>query len=90
MELVKKLRINNSLGLHARAAAKVVELGKQYQSKLVLKKEDQEVDGSNILAILTLSCPKESEIQATVIGEDSQDFMAALENLFDKRFGENK
>jgi phosphocarrier protein len=90
MELVKKFKIGNELGLHARAAAKLVELGNQYKSKLFLKKDSQEVDGSNILSILTLSCPKESEIWARIVGEDSGSFMEELSELFEQKFGEGK
>lgn len=90
MELVRKLKIINDLGLHARAAAKIVELDRQYQSKLLLKKEDQEVDGSSILSILTLSCPKGTEVEARIEGEDSEIFMEKLGQLFEQRFGEER
>ena len=90
MELVRKLKIKNDLGLHARAAAKIVELERQHSSKLLLRKEDQEVDGSSILSILTLSCPKGTEIEARIEGEDSEIFMAKLGELFDHRFGEDR
>ena len=90
MELVRKLKIKNDLGLHARAAAKIVELDRQYESKLLLKKEDQEVDGSSILSILTLSCPKGTEVEARIEGEDSEIFMEKLGQLFEQRFGEER
>ena len=88
MELIERFKINNDLGLHARAAAKVVELGNGYRSQLFLKKDNQEVDGSSILSILTLSCPKGTEIEARIVGEDSGDFMVKLRALIAKRFGE--
>ena len=90
MELVRKLKIKNDLGLHARAAAKIVELDRQYESKLLLRKEAQEVDGSSILSILTLSCPKGTEIEARIEGEDSEIFMEKLGQLFEQRFGEER
>lgn len=90
MELSKKIKIRNNLGLHARAAAKIVELGNQYKSQLFLKKDEQEVDGSSILSILTLSCPKGTEIQARVVGEDSEVLMERLSDLFEEKFGEKR
>jgi 16S rRNA (cytidine1402-2'-O)-methyltransferase len=90
IELTKKLKISNELGLHARAAAKIVELAHKHKSKLFLKKDEQEVDGSNILSILTLSCPKGTEVQARIVGEDSKSFMEGLMELFEQRFGEIK
>lgn len=90
MELIKNLKIVNELGLHARAAARVVELAGQYRSKLFFKKSDREVDGSSILSILTLACPKGSEIQARIVGEDAEVLLEKLGELFQKRFGEIK
>jgi len=89
-ELVKKLKIRNNLGLHARAAGKIVELANQHESRLFLQKDDEEVDGSSILSILTLSCPKGTEIQARIVGRDSESFMKKLGELFEQKFGEGK
>lgn len=87
-EKIKTLRISNDLGLHARAAAKIVDLGKRFQSALSLRKDNQEVDGGSILSILTLSCPKGSEIQARIVGEDAEVFMRELTELFEHKFRE--
>ena len=88
MEQQKTLKISNNLGLHARAAGKIVALAGEYQSKLFLKKDDDEVDGSSILSILTLSCPKGTEIQVRIVGKDSREFMENLIDLFAAKFGE--
>ena len=90
MEMVRRLKICNSLGLHARAAAKIVELADRYESNLFLKKDGRQVEGSNILSILTLACPKGTEMEVRIIGEDSEQFMVALDALFQGKFGENK
>lgn len=88
MKQVKTLKISNNLGLHARAAGKIVALANQYQSKLFLSKDNQVVDGSSILSILTLSCPKGTEIQARIEGMDAEQFMEELSTLFSAKFGE--
>jgi len=67
-----------------------VELGRQYKSQLFLRKDDREVDGSSILSILTLSCPKGTEIEARIVGEDSEAFMERLGELLGQKFGEIK
>ena len=90
MERVKKLRISNELGLHARAAAKIVALAAQYKSNLFLRKDDQEVDGGSILSILALACPKGTEIEVKTVGEDSEALMQAITLLFEQKFGERK
>jgi phosphotransferase system HPr (HPr) family protein len=90
MELVRKLKITNELGLHARAAAKIVALAGQYEASLFLKKDDHEVDGSSILSVLTLACPRGTELQARAVGRDSEALLQALNTLFEQKFGEGK
>jgi phosphocarrier protein len=86
--LIKTLVVNNTLGIHARAAAKIVALGKQYKSKIRIRKDDREVDGSSILSILTLACPTGTDVQVIIEGEDSEPFMESLTELFERKFGE--
>lgn len=90
MEGSKILKVTNNLGLHARAAAKIVELVKRHKAQLFLRKDDQEVDGSSILSILTLACPKGTEVEARAIGEDSEKLLKELELLFEGKFGEGQ
>jgi phosphocarrier protein len=90
MELKKRLRIGNDLGLHARAAAKIVALSREYESELFLSRDDHEVDGGSLLSILTLACPKGTEIGVRVVGEDSEELMTKLTALFEQKFGEGK
>jgi phosphocarrier protein HPr len=88
MELTRKLLINNELGLHARAAAKIVSLAANYKSTLYLGRGDHEVDGTSILSILTLACPKGTEVWVRAVGEDSEALIEALSRLFEQKFGE--
>lgn len=90
MGMVKKLTVKNDLGLHARAAAKIVDLAGKYRSQVFLKKENREVDGSSILSILTLSCPKGTDIEVRTEGEEAEGLLEALNTLFEKKFGEDK
>ena len=90
MELVKRLRITNELGLHARAAAKIVALAGQYKANLHFRKGNHEVDGLSILSILTLACPKGTELEAVAVGEDAEALLEALDDLFVQNFGEIK
>ena len=90
MELEKKLKIINDLGIHARAAAKIVELSGRYESKLYITKQGQEVDGASILSIMALACPKGTEITARAVGEDSEALIEELKELVQERFGEER
>lgn len=89
MEIERELKVTNSLGLHARAAVKIVELGKRFSSRLYLKKETREIDGEAILSILSLACGKGTTVRARIRGDDAESFMQALEDLFINRFGED-
>ena len=88
MELTRTLRITNELGLHARSAAKIVELSAQFEARLYLSKDEQEVDGGSILSILTLACPKGTTITVRIVGNDAEPFMKTLCCLFNEKFGE--
>ena len=48
------------------------------------------MDGDSILAILTLACPKGTEVEAKAVGEDSDALIGALSELFEQKFGEGK
>lgn len=91
MEHKRKLKIINDLGIHARSAAKIVELTGRYNSKLYFKKDGhEEIEGDSILSILTLNCPKGTELRARAVGEDSLELLDELNRLFEDRFGEEK
>ncbi len=70
--------------------ARIVELAKQYKSSLFFTKDDREVDGSSILSILTLACPKGTELEVRVVGEDSKELLERVNELFEQNFGEQK
>jgi phosphocarrier protein len=89
VELKKTLRIHSDLGLHARSAARIVKLVEQHNAKLFLRKGKKEVDGSSILAILTLACPKGTNIQIRAVGEDCEPLMAKISELLSQTFDES-
>ncbi len=88
MEKIRSLKVINELGMHARVASQIIELAGKYKARLFFTKDGRKADGSSILSILTLACPKGSEIEARIIGEDAGEFMDELERLFNARFGE--
>ncbi len=90
MEELRSLKVINELGMHAHAAGQIVELAYKYRAKLFLRKDSREVDGLSILSILSLACPKGSEIKARIVGVDAKEFMDDLERLFKSKFGETE
>ncbi len=86
----KELLIQNKLGLHARAAAQIVKSASAYSSKIVLIKDNLEVDGKSIMGIMMLAAAKGSTIQVQVQGDDEDKAMTGLEQLFKNKFGEKE
>jgi phosphocarrier protein len=86
----KELLIENKLGLHARAAAQIVKSASAYASKVVLVKDNLEVDGKSIMGIMMLAAAKGSTVTVQVQGADEEKAMAGLEQLFKDKFGEKE
>lgn len=84
----RQLVIKNKLGLHARAAAQMVQLSNSYTSDFTIRFDGQEVDGKSILSILTLACPVGSKILLRANGPDAENLLEAAERLIDDKFGE--
>ena len=86
----KELLIENKLGLHARAAAQIVKSASAYSSKIVLSKDNIEVDGKSIMGIMMLAAAKGSNVMLQVHGDDEDQALAGLERLFKDKFGEKE
>ena len=86
----KDVEIKNKLGLHARAAAKLVHTAARFKSSIKIKKGDEEVDGKSILGILLLAAGKGSIITVRAEGEDEADAVDAIEKLIDAKFDESE
>jgi phosphocarrier protein len=78
----------NKLGLHARAAAKFVNLAKTFSSTVSLAKDGSEVDGKSIMNVMLLAAPVGSELTLRVEGEDEQPAFESLLELVNDGFGE--
>ena len=82
--------IQNRLGLHARAAAKLVDLAKRFSSDITLKKDQCQVDAKSIISVLMLSANKGSQVNLQADGQDEKEALAALVNLIENRFDEGE
>jgi phosphocarrier protein len=81
--------IKNRLGLHARAAAQLVQTANKFASEVTLIKEDIEVNGKSIMGILLLAAPKETELTVRVDGADETECMRFIAELIEDGFGED-
>lgn len=88
MERIKVFEIRNKLGLHARAAAKLVQVANQFKSKIFLEKDGWEVNGKSLLGILTLECPMGTRLIVRARGRDAAKAIEALGRLIDSKFDE--
>ena len=88
--IAREIEIKNKLGLHARAAAKLVHTAARFKSSIKIRKGDEEVDGKSILGILLLAAGKGSIITVRAEGEDEAEAVAAIEKLIDAKFDESE
>lgn len=86
----KTVVLKNRLGLHARAAAKLVHTAALYSSKITLSKDGEDVDGKSILGLLLLAAGKGTPIVVRTEGDDEAEAMSALTDLVDRRFDESE
>lgn len=84
----RPLEIKNKLGLHARAAAKLVHTAARFKSDIKIRKGEEEVDGKSILGILLLAAGRGSSITVRADGVDERDALDAVEKLIDDKFDE--
>lgn len=82
------LNVVNKLGLHARAASKLVSTSKGFGAKLTLTFNDRSVDAKSIMGVMTLGAPFGSTVSVDADGDDADAAVAALTTLFAERFGE--
>jgi phosphocarrier protein HPr len=84
----REVEIKNKLGLHARAAAKLVHTAARFKSDIKIRKGDEEVDGKSILGILLLAAGRGSTVTLKASGVDEREALDAVELLIDSRFEE--
>ncbi len=84
----QKLTITNKLGLHARAASKLVNTAGQFESEVFIDKQGNRINAKSIMGVMMLAASKGTEIMLEVDGNDEQDCMKAIVQLIDSRFDE--
>lgn len=88
--LKQNLTIVNKLGLHARAAAKLVRLASSFESDIQVKKQHREVNGKSIMGVMLLAASKGTEIELEISGDDESHAMNELVELINNGFGEEE
>ena len=86
----REVEIVNRLGLHARAAAKLVQLASGFESRITVLRNGETVDAKSILGILLLAAAQGSRILVRCEGRDEERALSSVAGLFADRFGEGE
>jgi phosphocarrier protein HPr len=84
----RKVTVTNRAGIHARPAAMIVQTASRFESKVMLGKDNEEINAKSIMGIITLGAGYDTELTMRVEGSDEQEAADALASLFENRFQE--
>jgi Phosphotransferase System HPr (HPr) Family len=84
------MEIKNKLGVHARAAALLVQTVNRFSAQVTISKDGQTTDGRSIMGVLMLAATQGSTIEVEAAGRDAEQAVKALEKLVERRFNENE
>lgn len=82
--------INNKLGLHARASAKLTKLAGSFRSDVHMSRSDRRVNAKSIMGVMMLAAGLGAEVELETVGPDEQAAMDALTALINDKFGEGQ
>ena len=84
---VGKFTIVNALGLHARAATKLVQLASKFPCDVELSREDQKANGKSVMGVLLLCGSKGTVVDVRAHGDQAEECVRAIGQLIADRFG---
>ena len=82
--------ITNKLGLHARAAAKLVQLSNQFSATISLQKEGEEADAKSIMEVLMLAGTQDTRLKIIAEGSDEEEAVEEISRLIGNKFEEDE
>ncbi|NID04135.1 HPr family phosphocarrier protein [Luteibacter jiangsuensis] len=86
--LERDIVVSNRLGLHARASAKLVQLVAGFKSTVWLVSKGREVNAQSIMGVMMLAAGMGTSLTVRAEGEDAEQAVAAVVDLFDRKFDE--
>jgi phosphocarrier protein len=84
----KTIVIKNRAGMHARPSSLVVQTTKNFSSSIYLEKGRDRINAKSIMGLLTLAASYGTEVKIIAEGDDEEEAVAALADLFDSKFAE--
>jgi len=88
--IISQITIINKLGLHARAASKLVNLASQFSSSVYLDNKGNRVNAKSIMGVMMLAASKGTELLLEVDGDDESECDQAIQSLINDYFGEGE
>ncbi len=85
----RELTLVNELGLHARAAAKLVKAATRFRADITIERDGEDVDAKSILGLLLLAAENGATLVLRCHGEDEVEATDAITQLVNDRFGED-
>jgi len=85
----RTVTVVNQLGMHARAAAKFVHLATRFESRVVVSRQERQMDGKSIMGLLLLAAARGTAVTIMADGIDEQAALDALTELVSGGFGED-
>ena len=86
----RTVKVINKLGLHARAAAKLVATASEYKSTVQISRNGRQVDAKSIMPVMMLAASRDVEVELIADGEDENEAIEALTLLIGSCFGEGE
>lgn len=84
----KKLKVVNKLGLHARPASLVVQSAMKFRATITIIKDEYKIDAKSIMGLMMLAAANGTELIFQADGEDEQEAISKMEEIFNSGFGE--
>ncbi|MFI3291871.1 MAG: HPr family phosphocarrier protein [Opitutales bacterium] len=88
-EISKIMTVVNKMGIHARPAAMIVRISNNYPAVEVwIEKDGERINGKSIMSLMMLAAGKGSQINFIASGDQAEDMLSEIENLFQNAFDE--
>ncbi len=82
------VQVYNRAGIHARPASMIVKTAHKFEAELFFERDEVKVNGKSIMGIITLGAAFRTELKVITDGPDEVEALAAIVDLFERRFEE--
>ena len=84
----REVTVRNRAGLHTRPASMLVRTASQFESEIFLRRDNYEINGKSVIGVMTLAAEQGATLDLIVDGEDENEAVEAIAELFEDGFGE--